>query len=142
MRLGEWLLAGVLLVPGALSQSPPASDLTAALKLHGTLQSRVRFDHITMADGLSNDDVFAILQDRNGFMWFGTQGGLNRYDGYRVTQYRYDPRNPNSIAGDFVQNLLEDSSGGIWTGNALSRFDPQTETFTRCPATSRLPADR
>ena len=111
---------------------PPVSDLTAALRLSGTLQSRVRFDHLTMADGLSNDSVFSILQDRHGFLWFGTQAGLNRYDGYRITQYRNDPADPNSLPDDFVHNLLEDRRGAIWTGNAaLSRFDPETGTFTR-----------
>jgi signal transduction histidine kinase/ligand-binding sensor domain-containing protein/CheY-like chemotaxis protein len=108
------------------------SELAAALRTPGALQSRVRFDHITTADGLSHDSVFSILEDRNGFLWFGTQGGLNRYDGREVTQFRHDPRNPNSIGDDFVQFLFEDSRGGIWTGpGGLSRFDPHTQTFTR-----------
>ena len=75
--------------------------------------------------------MFAILQDRHGFMWFGTQGGLNRYDGYRVTQYRHDPKNPSSLGSDFVQTLFEDSKGTIWVArNLLSGFNPETETFT------------
>ncbi len=117
----------------AVAQVAPAiSDLAAALQQSNTLQSRVRFDHLTMADGLSNDSVFSILQDRHGFLWFGTQAGLNRYDGYRVTQYRYDPRDANSLPGDFVQNLLEDRRGAIWTGSGtLGRFDPETARFTR-----------
>ncbi|MEO8597472.1 MAG: two-component regulator propeller domain-containing protein [Candidatus Solibacter sp.] len=124
------LLAVSLPVPAAEAQ--PASDLAAMLRTPGALQSRLRFDHLTTAEGLSNDSVFSILQDRHGFLWFGTQGGLNRYDGYTLTQYLQDPRNPNSIAGDFVQFLFEDSKGNIWCGrNALSRFDPSTETFTR-----------
>ena len=118
----------------SVAQQPaahPVSDLASALRLPGTLQSRVRFDHLTTADGLSNDSVFSILQDRHGFLWFGTQAGLNRYDGYRVTQYRHDPRDPASLSGDFVHNLLEDRRGAIWTGNnSLSRFDPQTGRFT------------
>ena len=124
----------------AVAESPrPVSDLSAALKIPGSLQSRVRFEHLTSADGLSNDSVFAILQDHRGFMWFGTQGGLNRYDGYRITQYRHDPGTPNSLAGDFVDTLFEDSRGGIWAG--LSRFDPETEMFTSytLPPESSLP---
>jgi signal transduction histidine kinase/ligand-binding sensor domain-containing protein/CheY-like chemotaxis protein len=117
-----------------LSQPDSASDLAAALRTPGALQSRLRFDHVTTADGLSNDSVFSILQDRHGFLWFGTQAGLNRYDGYRVTQYRYNPRDANSLGTDFVQILFEDSRGAIWTGHEfLCRFDPQTETFTRFP---------
>jgi ligand-binding sensor domain-containing protein len=72
----------------ALSVSAPAEGQPTTLKLPGSLQSRLRFEHLTSADGLSNDSVFSILQDHRGFMWFGTQGGLNRYDGYRITQYR------------------------------------------------------
>ena len=107
------------------------SDLASALQAPGALQSRVRFDRVTTAEGLSNDSVFSILQDRHGFLWFGTQAGLNRYDGYRVKQYRHDPRNPNSLGDDFVNNLVEDTRGAIWTGNSLSKYDPRTETFTR-----------
>src|SRR5262245_40142362 len=107
------------------------SLLNATLKAPGSLQSRIRFEHLTSADGLSQDSVFAILQDRHGFMWFGTQGGLNRYDGYRVTQYRHDPKIPNSLGSDFVQTLFEDSKGTIWVArNLLSAFNPETETFT------------
>jgi signal transduction histidine kinase/ligand-binding sensor domain-containing protein/DNA-binding NarL/FixJ family response regulator len=116
----------------------PGSELSAARNIPGSLQSRFRFEHLTSADGLSNDSVFSILQDHRGFMWFGTQGGLNRYDGYRVTQYRHDPKDSHSLGDDFVQQLFEDSRGGIWSGTSvLSRFDPATETFTRYP----LPSD-
>ena len=105
--------------------------LKATLKAPGSLQSRIWFEHLTSADGLSQDSVFAILQDRHGFMWFGTQGGLNRYDGYRVTQYRHDPNNPSSLGSDFVQTLFEDSKGTIWVArNLLSGLNPETETFT------------
>lgn len=117
-------------LPGLTHASDPRSDLAAALQTPGALQSRVRFDRVTTADGLSNDSVFSILQDRNGFLWLGTQAGLNRYDGYSVKQYRHDPRNPNSLGGDFVGTLLEDSRGAIWTGNP-GRFDPLNDTFIR-----------
>src|ERR1017187_1671560 len=122
------LLALGVILPAAGQAPDSGSDLSAALKNPGSLQSRVRFEHLTSADGLSNDSVFSILQDHRGFMWFGTQGGLNRYDGYRVIQYRRDPKNPNSLGDDFVLVLFEDSRGGIWSGRSvLSRFDPDTE---------------
>ena len=107
--------------------------LSAPFTAPGSLQSRVRFQHLTSADGLSQDTVFAILQDHHGFMWFGTQGGLNRYDGYRFTQYRHDPKDPNSLASDYVRDVLEDNQGTIWVaaGAALHRFNPETGTFTR-----------
>ena len=129
-RLALSLLAVVYLAPAVEAQSD--SELRAILRTPGALQSRLRFDHVTSADGLSQDSVFSILQDRHGFMWFGTQAGLNRYDGYRITQFRHDPWNPNSLAGDFIHDLLEDSRGRIWIdAGGLTRFDPQTETFTR-----------
>ena len=113
-------------------QTPRANNAIAdALRTGGGLQSRIRFEHLTSDDGLSHDSVFAILQDRYDFLWIGTQAGLNRYDGNRVTQYRHDPRNAKSLAGDFVQFLFEDSHGGIWAGRNTTRFDPTTETFRR-----------
>src|SRR5687767_4718939 len=89
----------------------------------GSLQARIRFQHLTSADGLSQDNVFAILQDHTGFMWFATQGGLNRYDGAVITQYRHDPRNPNSPSGDFITDVLEDKRGAIWfSAPGLNKF--------------------
>lgn len=134
------LILGVLL-PAAGQAPDPGAGLSAVLNSPGSLQARLRFEHLTTVDGLSNDSVFSILQDHRGFMWFGTQAGLNRYDGYRVTQFRHDPKNPHSLGDDFVQMLLEDGRGGIWSGRSfLSRFDPDTESFTRYSLPSeRLP---
>jgi signal transduction histidine kinase/ligand-binding sensor domain-containing protein/ActR/RegA family two-component response regulator len=133
-RLCALLLLALFLpvTNGQHAASEPASSLSVALSIPGSLQARFRFEHLTSADGLSNDSVFAILQDHHGFMWFGTQAGLNRYDGYRITQYRHDPTNPNALAEDFITALFEDRRGRIWSGRLiLSRFDPDTETFTR-----------
>ncbi|MGH9628864.1 MAG: ligand-binding sensor domain-containing protein [Bryobacteraceae bacterium] len=102
------------------------------LTVPGSLQARIRFQHLTSADGLSQDNVFAILQDHKGFMWFATQGGLNHYDGAVITQYRHDPRNANSPSGDFITDVLEDKHGYIWFSSpGLNRFDPKTGKFTR-----------
>jgi signal transduction histidine kinase/ligand-binding sensor domain-containing protein/CheY-like chemotaxis protein len=134
------LLGLVALAPAAGQSSASDNDLNTALRAPGSLQSRLRFDHLTSADGLSDDSVFSILQDHRGFMWFGTQGGLNRYDGYRMTQYRHEPENPHSLPDDFVQTLFEDSRGGIWAGHGgLSRFDPDTGAFTRYPSSTAGP---
>ncbi|HET6962778.1 MAG TPA: two-component regulator propeller domain-containing protein, partial [Terriglobia bacterium] len=105
---------------------------TNPLTAPGSLQARIRFQHLTSEDGLSQDSVFAILQDRKGFMWFATQGGLNRYDGAVITQYRHDPRNPNSPSSDYITDLLEDEQGIIWfSASGLNKFDPKTTKFTR-----------
>ena len=132
-------LFALVLATGQRAASAPNNgswlkdDLSAALSAPGNLQARLRFEHLTSAQGLSNDSVFAILQDRHGFMWFATQGGLNKYDGYRITQYRHDPKNPNSLGEDFIVLLFEDRRGGIWAGSAdgtLNRLDPDSGSFS------------
>ncbi|HMB93879.1 MAG TPA: two-component regulator propeller domain-containing protein, partial [Rhodothermales bacterium] len=72
------------------------------------------------------------LQDRQGFLWFGTGDGLNKYDGYRITTYKYDPADTNSLSHNWVWPLHEDREGILWIGtqSGLNRFDPKTAIFT------------
>jgi ligand-binding sensor domain-containing protein/signal transduction histidine kinase len=93
----------------------------------------LRFEHIGVAQGLSQESVLNILQDRNGFMWFGTQAGLNRFDGYRMTVFRNDPDDPGSIPDNFVTVSYEDESGRLWFGSkgGLARFDEAMQKFVR-----------
>ena len=91
-----------------------------------------QFDPITIEDGLSHGTVWSILQDRRGFLWFATAGGLNRYDGYEFEVYLHDPEDPNSLAESIVLHLLEDREGTLWLGTrgrGVNRFDPATETL-------------
>ncbi|GAB2551708.1 sensor histidine kinase [Spirosoma aerophilum] len=93
----------------------------------------VRFTYLTTNQGLSQNNITAILQDRKGFMWFGTQDGLNKYDGYNYTLYRNNPRKPGSLGHSYVHALFEDKLGQLWVGTdhgGLSLFDANTETFT------------
>lgn len=101
----------------------------------------IRFKHISLDDGLSQNSVFCILQDSKGFMWFGTQDGLNKYDGYNFTIYKREPGNRNSLNGARVNALCEDPSGILWIGtdSGLNRFDPRTETFYRYRTTPNTP---
>jgi signal transduction histidine kinase/ligand-binding sensor domain-containing protein/DNA-binding response OmpR family regulator len=93
-----------------------------------------RFKRLTADDGLSQNAVFAILQDRRGFMWFGTKDGLNRYDGYRYTVYRHNPFDSTSLSANYITSLFEDSRGILWVGTfdgCLNRFIRDTEDFER-----------
>jgi len=93
--------------------------------------AQLKFEHLTVADGLSQSVVLCILQDSQGFMWFGTEDGLNKYDGYKFTVYKHDPDNPNSLSHNHVWSLHEDELGILWVGTAegLSKFDLAHETF-------------
>ena len=92
----------------------------------------IRFGNISEDDGLSNNQVQAILQDTNGFLWFGTQDGLNKYNGYEFTIYRHDVNRPASIASNHITALYEDRQGILWIGTdtGLERFDPRTGIFS------------
>ena len=93
----------------------------------------VRFGRLSIEDGLSQSTVEAIVQDRSGFMWFGTEDGLNRYDGYTFTIFKHDPDDPGSISNNNIWCLHIDQNRVLWIGTycgGLNRFDPETETFT------------
>ena len=103
--------------------------LTASLN-----SQEIRFKHLTINDGLSQNAVFAILQDSKGFMWFGTKDGLNRYDGYSFTVYQHNSFDSTSISDNYISSLFEDSRGTIWVGTlsgGLNCFQRETETFKR-----------
>lgn len=95
----------------------------------------LRFSSLTTANGLSHDMVYAITQDRQGFMWFGTQDGLNRYDGYTFTAFRHLRSDPHSLAHNTVRALAVDSLGFLWVGTpaGLDRFDSDTSRFSHYP---------
>jgi len=92
----------------------------------------IRFRQIPAVNGLSQTRAGTTVQDRLGFLWFGTQYGLDRFDGSRFKVFRHEPGDPNSLGGVYVRSLLVDHSGTLWVGcdQSLDRFDPVTETFT------------
>jgi ligand-binding sensor domain-containing protein/serine phosphatase RsbU (regulator of sigma subunit) len=104
-------------------------------------QESVIFRHLTVNDGLSQGSVVSILQDSQGFMWFGTQDGLNRFDGYTFTVFKHSPTDPNSLNDNFIVTIAEDSNKTLWVSTlnnpqVLNRFDRATETFSRVPSDS------
>lgn len=89
------------------------------------------------AHGLAQKTVTALLQDEDGFIWVGTQGGLHRYDGQRFALYRQDPRDPRSLPDSFVTALAQDRNHGLWIGTYsqyLARMDLRTGTIRRYAA--------
>jgi ligand-binding sensor domain-containing protein len=116
----------LFLLPGLRleAQSPPDAPPPTPL----------RFERLSLEDGLSQNAVLAMRQDRRGWMWVGTQDGLNRYDGYTFTVFRYEPENPNSLSHNSILSILEDSAGMLWIGTwggGLNRYDPRSGQFTR-----------
>lgn len=90
-------------------------------------------EHLSIEDGLSQSVVNVIFQDRLGLMWIGTQDGLNRYDGREITSFKFNPEQPGSICGNFIQAIYEDDQGIMWVGTfggGLNRYDPHTEQFS------------
>jgi signal transduction histidine kinase/ligand-binding sensor domain-containing protein len=136
MRMAQLIRAALLLtiLIGFCRQAAQAEIRTAepAIKLPLIDARDIAFRHLTTKDGLSHSIVNRIVQDDQGFMWFGAQAGLNRYDGYRFRVYKHDHTNPNSLSGAYVRALFKDKSGLIWIGvdQFLDKFDPVTETFT------------
>ena len=74
----------------------------------------LRFEHLDEKDGLSNSSIRSIYRDRDGYFWFGTEDGLNRYDGTSFKIYRHDSKDSNSIAGNDIISIADDRQGGIW----------------------------
>ena len=94
----------------------------------------VRFETLSLQNGVSLNLTYAILQDSKGYIWFGTMYGLVKYDGRNYTTYRNDPMDSTSISFDDIISLFEDSRGNIWAGTwggGLNKFDPKTKKFTR-----------
>lgn len=91
------------------------------------------FRHLTVEDGLPSGSVNCILQDRQGYIWIGTEGGLCRYDGVRFEYFFHNEQDSLSLLSNFVYALAEDSSGSIWVGTTagLCELDPFHGTFKR-----------
>lgn len=83
------------------------------------------FDRFGLSEGLSQSTVNCIFQDSYGFLWIGTEDGLNRFDGYRFEVFQHDPTQINSISNNVIHSLYEDSDGVLWIGTAsgLNRYD-------------------
>ncbi|MBN2369768.1 MAG: PAS domain-containing protein [Vicinamibacteria bacterium] len=99
-------------------------------------EDHYRFGHLTIEDALSNNWVFSILKDSEGFLWFGTENGLNRYDGAGFKIYRHDPDDPNSLPSPVAGALYEDARKRLWVGShqgnaGVALYDREHDRFKR-----------
>lgn len=95
---------------------------------------RIKFEHISLKNGLSQSSIYDILQDDRGFMWFATEDGLNKYDGYTIKIYRNNRNNNTSISDNFINVLFEDSKKRLWIGTrsgSLNRYNKLKDQFIR-----------
>ena len=102
-----------------------AADMTPVRQL--------RFERFGAEDGLSQNSVMCMIQGSNGFLWFGTQEGLNRYDGYDFKVFKSDREDPNAISDNFIRCLFEDRNGVLWVGTrngGVNRFDIGKKSFS------------
>src|SRR5215470_10015317 len=125
----------LLVLPSLLASAPLGRDATIrrdVIRLPVEEAKGLTVHRLTTADGLSQTRVEQIIQDELGFIWFGSQYGLNRYDGYKFKVFVHEAGNEKSAAGVFVTALFKDRAGMIWIGwnQGLDRLDPRTETFT------------
>jgi diguanylate cyclase (GGDEF)-like protein len=102
----------------------------------------VSFQRVPVPDEVPAHLCSALAQDRDGFLWIGTQGGLVRYDGYQFRVFREDPKDPGTLGGSYVRTLLAGSDGRVWAGTfsgGLSVYDPATERFVRYRHDPKVP---
>ncbi|MDB2606351.1 ATP-binding protein [Zobellia sp.] len=91
-------------------------------------------EKIGIEKGLSSNYPTSLIEDSKGFIWIGSNNGLNRYDGYKPKVFKYDPKNSNTISENWITSLLEDSNGNIWIGTeggGLNLYDTTTGDITR-----------
>jgi len=117
--------------------TPPFSLLALFLFFPASTHSQQpesKFRQLSVEQGLSFNEVYSILQDSRGFMWFGTFNGLNRYDGYKFTVYKPIPSDSTTLSAGSCNTLYEDAFGNLWINNSsrLTRYNRTTDRFERC----------
>ena len=122
--------------PGSLNQPTAVNPTPQADQQFRISDSKpppsVRFEHLTVDDGLPHSEVWDIDQDHLGFLWFGTRNGLSKYDGHTFTTYRHDLDDESSLRDNFILSLMVDSAGTLWAGTfdgVLERFDRTEGSF-------------
>ncbi len=104
-------------------------------RLTNAQTKNIQFKHLTVDDGLSHSWVHSIIQDKFGFIWLGTDDGLNRYDGNTFRIYRNTPKNMYSISSNGILCIYEDTKGNLWIGTrqGLNLYDRENDRFFKNP---------
>ena len=99
----------------------------------------INFKSLTIENGLSQSTVETILQDSNGYMWIGTNDGLNKYNGYSFKKYEHDIYDKNTISSNYIVDIVEDNDGYIWvsTTNGLNKINPKNDNIINYFSTSK-----
>ncbi len=107
--------------------------LLFSISAFSTDLSRIKFEYLSVDDGLSQGTIEDILQDKEGMMWFATRDGLNRYDGQKFTVFRNSINDTNSLASNWVLSLAIDPNGKLWIGSTggLNIYDPKSDKISR-----------
>lgn len=106
--------------------------------LNTAAQLKCNLKHYSTEDGLSHDRVLCMTKDSEGFMWFGTWDGINRFDGHNFIAYKARPGDSSSLKNNKIRNIIEDKLGYLWVktyDNEVYRFDKRTEKFLAIPGT-------
>ena len=104
--------------------------ISIILLLSYTSASKIEFDRYNIDDGLSQNTVYEVFQDSRGYIWLGTQGGLDRFNGYDFKHYEHESNDSTSIVNGWIRTINEDKNGLLWMGTLggnLGWFDPYSE---------------
>lgn len=121
-----YIFCVLIITPLSLTTSKSNSNFSSIL------DQKLKFDHYKTKQGLSQNSVYTILQDEKGFLWFGTQDGLNRFNGYSFIVFHHDAFDTTSLCHSYINKIYEDAKERMWicTEGGLAQYNQLTETFT------------
>jgi PAS domain S-box-containing protein len=123
----------LLLTTRRYSQTIPEDNHSNHFENSAPLKNHLKFEHFKIEDGLPQNTIYCIHQDRRGFLWLATEAGLSRYDGYGFKNLEYDAEQKGSLSNNTIRTLYEEDDGTLWVGTeeGLNRFDRYTDSFKR-----------
>lgn len=106
---------------------------TLAIGWSHAQQKSIKFDTYTIEEGLSQSQATSIIQDNFGYVWIGTQDGLNKFDGYNFDILKNEPNQSNSIPNNYIHHIIKDDIGQLWfgTNRGIAKINPKTSTIEK-----------